>query len=109
MGIDGNIDGVTPLPSAAGYAVIASGDYNGDGTDDLLWCDLATGGAFQWVMVDGEVQSQSPQLDAKGLDFVAAGDFDQDGNTDFLWKNHSDGSTVAWLSVHQTEADWLVV
>ena len=109
MGIDGNIDGVTPLPSAAGYAVIASGDYNGDGTDDFLWCDLATGGAFQWVMVDGEVQSQSPQLDAKGLDFVAAGDFDQDGNTDFLWKNHADGSTVAWLSVHQTEADWLVV
>ena len=59
-------------------------------------------------MVDGDVQSQSPQLDAKGLDFVATGDFDQDGNTDFLWKNHADGSTVAWLSVHQTEADWLV-
>jgi glucose/arabinose dehydrogenase len=109
MGIDGEISAVTALPSAAGYASIASGDYNGDGTDDVLWRDLATGGAFQWVMVGGAVQSQSPQLDAKGLDFVAAGDFDQDGNTDFLWKNHADGSTVAWLSVHQTEADWLVV
>ena len=109
MNTSGQVNGVTPLPSADGYAFLASGDYNGDGTDDLLWRDLETGGAFQWVMVDGEVSSQSPQLDAKGLDFVSAGDFDQDGNTDFLWKNQADGSTVAWLSVHQTEADWLVV
>jgi len=109
MNASGQVDEVASLPSAAGYAFLAAGDYNGDCTDDVLWRDIETGGAFQWVMVDGAVSSQSPQLDAKGLDFVSAGDFDQDGNTDFLWKNQADGSTVAWLSVHQTEADWLVV
>ncbi|RYF44609.1 MAG: hypothetical protein EOO38_17545, partial [Cytophagaceae bacterium] len=35
------------------WIIAASGDYNNDGTDDILWRNTATGQVYAWQMDDG--------------------------------------------------------
>src|SRR5262249_18408112 len=44
-----------------GYAVEGIGDFNGDGTDDILWRNSGTGQLDAWIMQNGHV-SQAVDL-----------------------------------------------
>ena len=37
-------------PGAQGWNLVASGDFNGDGIDDLMWQNAATGATSEWLM-----------------------------------------------------------
>ena len=75
-------------PPAAGWNLIASGDFNGDGTDDLMWQNAATGATSEWLMApDGGMASNPCTPAAPGWDVVATGDFNGDGTTDLMWQN----------------------
>ena len=86
---------LVPLPLAK-----ASGDANGDGRDDVLWRNFATGENVMWLM-DG--------LAVIGADFLptvtdtrwnieGSGDYNGDSRADILWRDDSNsGQNVMWL------------
>ena len=73
-----------------------TGDFNGDGTTDLL--GETSDGATTIYLVSGGAVTTQQQLRAPGsgwhVAFVA--DFDNDGNSDILWRSDS-GATEMWL------------
>ena len=88
--------GVATL-SGAGWSVVASGDFNANGTEDILWKNDVSGETAVWLMGAGGVESSEILLGVGGWDLAATGDFNYDGTDDLLWKNAADGSTAAWL------------
>ena len=80
-----------------GWNAIASGDFNGDGTDDILWQN-ALGGTSEWLMSPaGGIASFPFTPPAAGWSVVATGDLNGDGTDDIMWKNDMTGSTAEWL------------
>ncbi len=80
-----------------GWNAIASGDFNGDGTDDILWQN-ALGGTSEWLMSPaGGIASFPFTPPAAGWSVVASGDLNGDGTDDIMWKNDATGSTAEWL------------
>ncbi len=74
-----------------------SGDFNGDGTTDLLWNSGAAGILGTWLMEDGAIS------DGYALNYnmpgwsALAGDFNGDGTDDLLWNSGADGILGTWL------------
>jgi hypothetical protein len=94
----GNIDHVN-FVARAGSHLIGSGDFNGDGFDDLLWqtadglvTDLLgqAGGGF--------VDNYTRVAIFTGTDWhaIGTGDFNGDGRDDVLWRNDN-GTIREWL------------
>jgi hypothetical protein len=54
-------------PPAQGWSLIASADFNGDGTTDLMWQQPSTGATAEWLMAPtGGVGSCSARLPRDG-------------------------------------------
>ena len=77
------------------------GDFNGDGRDDLLWRDNATGQTFIqfWVI---EPQQPIASFWAETVvpaswTVVAADDFNGDAKADLLLRHATTGDTAVWL------------
>ena len=82
-------------------AVKVKGDFNGDGTADVLWQNQTTGNLYAWLM--------SGTTAASGASFTPAGmpdsnwqmrgiaDFDGDGDSDLLWQNQTTGALYFWF------------
>ncbi|MGK7891566.1 MAG: FG-GAP-like repeat-containing protein [Leptolyngbyaceae cyanobacterium] len=69
--------------------LIGAGDFNGDGTDDLLWSAASNGGvqAIGWE-VDNFTEERSYHINSPAAStnaLVGAGDFNKDGTDDLLW------------------------
>jgi hypothetical protein len=82
------------------------GDFNSDGTSDVLWHNRNTGELSVWMVgAGGEVtgkQSLSWKCNAKsgcagGWRVIDIADFNQDGTTDVLWFDKNSGTLSAWL------------
>jgi len=75
-----------------------SGDFNGDGKQDILWRNRQTGEVRIWYM-DGATIVANDYVDTVSLDWkiVAVADFNGDGFGDILWINTVDGSFAIWL------------
>ena len=72
-----------------------AGDFNGDGTSDLLWRASTDSSAAIWQMANGGVAGAValPTMPTQ-WHVIAAGDFNQDGNTDLVWRASTDGTTA---------------
>jgi Ca2+-binding RTX toxin-like protein len=85
-------------PPTGSWSVVASGDFNHDGTTDLLWKN-PSGLTSEWLMSPSGGLGSNPSTPATaGWDVIASGDFNGDGTTDLLWKTAGGGGlTSEWL------------
>ncbi len=94
----GTVDSAATVASpGAGWTAISSGDFNGDGTSDILWQNTATKQTEVYLMNGAKVAATSGAL-SPGANFTAigSGDFNNDGKSDILFLNNSDGSAQIW-------------
>ena len=88
---------LTSVPTA--WLVAGTGDFNGDGRDDILWRNT-DGTLSNWL---GQANGGFVANDANAAAFVptawtvvAIGDYNGDGRDDILWRN-TDGTLSNWL------------
>ena len=74
------------------------GDFNGDGTSDILWRNTVTGDNVVFLMNQNSVAS-TVDLGGVGTAWSVAGigDYTGDGTSDILWRNGSTGGTVEFI------------
>jgi hypothetical protein len=105
-----NMDGVTvqsamALPGAApGWVLAGMGDFDGNGTTDLLWRNSADPTQYWIYLMNGPtIIGGGPVTVAAGYQPTHIADFDGDLKADILWENRTgerwfsfmDGATVA--------------
>jgi len=82
----------------AGYSLALAGDFNHDGTSDLLWYNASTRDADLWKLSNGQwAGSVDVGLHPAGWAPVASGDFNRDGTSDVLWFNAATNGLELWI------------
>ena len=89
------------LPSSTNnWTPLASGDFNGNGTDDVLWHNNTNNANEIWTLSGGTFVNQTtlPSTGGGGQpwNFAGVGDFNADGTDDILWHNFATNDNVAW-------------
>ena len=74
------------------------GDFNGDGTSDVLWVNPTTNETDVWTLNNGHwAASTTIGSHPAGYQVVGVDDFNKDGTDDVVWYNPSNTtSTCGW-------------
>ena len=92
-----NANAATVVPTA--WFVAGTGDFNGDGRDDILWRNV-DGQLSNWLgTANGGFTPNNANAAAvvpTAWQIVGTGDFNGDGRDDILWRNN-DGTLSNWL------------
>lgn len=82
------------------------GDFNGDGSPDLLWWSRNFGASSIWILRNGQLETTQnlPDLDSTWVPVVA--DLDNDSRSEIFWWNSETGSTHVW-GITPGEDDWI--
>lgn len=105
-GVSASFTAATPAPRtatrkrSAAHQILSAdadavGDFDHDGTDDILWRD-ADGIAAAWLMQNGQINATKGYGSTANLTPVASGDFNGDGFGGIMWQSKSDASVVIW-------------
>jgi hypothetical protein len=86
--------------TAAGWRIVAAGDFNKDNRADIVWSNDLTGQRAVWLMNGRNVKgftmfNHAPRDTAWIIDSIE--DLDADGDMDLLWKNTKTSMTFGWL------------
>jgi len=75
-----------------------SGDFNGDGKQDILWRNTQTGEVDIWLMSGASVIAKA-DMGIVDPEWRMAGiaDLNDDGKSDIVWQNTVDGTCEIWL------------
>ena len=94
---------------------MGTGDFDGDGTDDLLWRHESTGAVGMYAMGSGSPVWQGLGQSSFDWDIVGVGDYNGDGTDDILWRNATNGAvgmydmaggTPSWQGIGQAGLAW---
>ena len=81
-----------------GYQISGIGDFNKDGTSDVLWFNPTTRDTDIWSLSNGKwAASSTIGLHPAGYQISGIGDFNKDGTSDVLWYNPTTRDTDIWL------------
>ena len=82
------------------------GNFNGDGTDDVLLYNTKTGGVICWLVNDGLYESATGVgYAAPGWEIVGVDDFNHDGTDDVALRFSNDNEVYAWIVENGTCKD----
>jgi hypothetical protein len=83
-----------------GWSIVATGDFNHDGTPDIVWQNDTSRQATVWYMgQNGTAQLAWEWLNPNwlpGWTIAGAGDFNGDGNLDLLMLQEASRQFIAW-------------
>jgi uncharacterized protein YbdZ (MbtH family) len=87
-----SVQSINTIPS--GWSYVGTGDFNHDGTNDILLEYGATGGLADWLIQNGAMQSivSVNQNVPAGWSAIGTGDFNGDGTTDLLLQSGATGA-----------------
>jgi len=89
------VDEHNAAPIADTWQIEGTGDFDGDGDDDILWRHNE-GMVVAWEMEDGQyVTNHNLPVVSNSWEIEGTGDFDGDGDSDLLWR-HEEGAVVTW-------------
>ena len=93
LGTTGQVTGLAFVPPPA------LGDFNADGTADLLWRNKVNGQDVGWLLNGITVPSAAflPTIADTNWQVKGVGDFDANGKADVIWRNKITGQNIAWL------------
>jgi hypothetical protein len=80
------------------WAISGTADFNGNGTEDILWRNFETGRNGIWLM-NGTQRNAIRNLEAQSNPswyIAGTGDANGDGIPDLYWRNSSTGSNGLW-------------
>jgi hypothetical protein len=77
---------------------LGTGDFNGDGTSDILWRNTSTGEVDTWLMNNGHVTGGAALGSVSSAwQFAGIGDYTGNGTSDVLWRNTNTGAVDTWI------------
>ena len=75
-----------------------SGDFNGDGIDDMAWRSRSSGYVATWLLNSSTHRTLvHPSNATSDWEALAPGDYNGDGIDDIAWRNTSSGYVSVWL------------
>jgi hypothetical protein len=80
-----------------GWLPVSAGDFNHDGTNDVLWYNSTTNDVDLWKIQNGQwAGSVDIGSHPAGWQLIASADFDHDQTPDLLWYNPTSGDAEIW-------------
>ncbi|MEO8189256.1 MAG: SBBP repeat-containing protein [Acidobacteriota bacterium] len=77
---------------------VVPGDFNGSGSADILWRNVASGQNTIWLMSATSVSSLAalPTIPDQGWQVGGVGDLSGNGTNDIVWRNDLTGQNTIW-------------
>jgi len=87
-----------PAVADLNWHIVGAGDFNGDGKQDIVWRNFATGADTVWLMNGATFLSSLtlPSVTDLAWRIESVNDFNRDGKPDLLWRHYSSGFNVIW-------------
>jgi hypothetical protein len=101
--------------ASTAYSVVGIGDFNFDGTSDILYRDNATGDTgFYQMLNSADSAFENPGWEDIGgtstaYSVVGIGDFNDDGNSDILFRDNATGDTGFYTKTIANPWTWVDV
>ena len=102
------------------WKLVGTGNFDGIGSDDILWRNNQSGQIFIWLLNGTQViGTGSPGHIGQVWQIAGIGDFDGDGRSDILYRNQApSGLVFMWLiagtevagggSVGAVDQEWVI-